>query len=766
VPNPTGIPAAGPNQGTAQVSEIVDRLTLALGDRYAIEAECGRGGMATVYRARDLRHERLVAVKVLRPELILVADRFKREIKLAAGLRHPHILPVHDSGNAEGLLYYVMPFVEGETLRQRIDRLGRLSIDDILEITTEVADALSYAHRQGIVHRDIKPANILLEERHAIVADFGVALAIGAEDKEKITGTGLSIGTPTYMSPEQIEAVSHVDGRADTYGLACIVFEMLTGQPPFSGPTPLAILSKRFTQPVPSVTSFRDDVPADVDAVLSQGLALEPDQRPRTANEFAAALRKAIQQPTISTRERIRRAPGPSIAVLPFANLSADPENEYFSDGITEDVINALSKISALRVASRTSAFVFKGASEDIRSIGRQLNVTTLLEGSVRRAGTRLRVTAQLIDVRTGYHLWSEQYDREMHDVFAIQDEISRAIVGTLKVKLVQSSDEHLVTRHTDNIEAYNLYLKGRYFWNLRGAGLNRAADYFRKAIDEDPEFALAHSALADTKSLFGWYRAVPPKEAFPKAKAQALEAIKLDDDLAEGHTSLAFVLMMHDWAWEDAEREFIRALDLNPGYPTAHHWYAEFLMVMGRIEEAISHSKRAVELDPLGLIVHVLLGMAYHFARRNDEAVDELTKVLEMEPAYQPAFIWLGQAYLQLGQYVEAVETFKTEVELSPQRSTTRAYLAAAHAFAGEEDEARRLLGDLEARSAGGYVSAFDFAMVYFALEEDDVGFEWMNKAVEERAPWLTWLAVDPMFDRVREDPRFVALLEELKLA
>ena len=748
------------------MSEIVGRLTLALGDRYAIEGECGRGGMATVYRARDLRHDRLVAVKVLRPELKLIAARFKREIMLAAGLRHPHILPMHDSGDAEGLLFYVMPFVEGETLRQRLDRVGRLSIDDVVEITTEVADALSYAHRQGIIHRDIKPANVLLEEGHAIVADFGVALAIEAEDKEKITGTGLTIGTPTYMSPEQIEAVSLVDGRADTYGLACVVFEMFTGQPPFSGPTPLAILSKRFTQPVPLVTTFRSDVSPDVDAVLSTGLALEPEHRPITASAFAAALRKAIQQPTLSISTRPRPAPGPSIAVLPFANVSADPENEYFSDGITEDVINALSKIPALRVASRTSAFAFKGAPEDIRSIGRQLNVATVLEGSVRRAGTRLRVTAQLIDVGTGYHLWSEQYDREMHDVFAIQDEISRAIVGTLEVKLVQSSDEHLVTRHTDNIEAYNLYLKGRYFWNLRGAGLNRAADYFQKAIDEDPEFALARSALADTLSLFGWYRMAPPKESFPKAKEQALAAIELDGDLAEAHTSLAFVLMMHEWEWEEAEREFLQALELNPGYATTHHWYAEYLMAMGRIEEAISHSKRAVELDPLGLIIHVLLGMAYQFARRNEEAVDELTKVLEMEPAYQPVFIWLGQAYLQLGRYVEAIETFRTEAELSPQRSTTRAYLAAAHALAGEEEEARRLLGELEARAKERYVSAFDFALVHFALEEDDLGFEWMSKAVEERAPWLTWLSVDSMFDRVRDDPRFLTLLEQLKLA
>ena len=748
------------------MSEVVGRLTLALGDRYTIEGECGRGGMATVYRARDLRHQRLVAVKVLRPELGLIAERFKREIVLAAGLRHPHILPMYDSGDAEGLLYYVMPFVEGETLRQRLDRIGRLSVEEALEIATEVADALSYAHRQGIIHRDVKPANVLLDQGHAIVADFGVALAIEREDKEKITGTGLTIGTPTYMSPEQIEAVSHVDGRADTYGLACITFEMLTGQPPFSGPTPLAILSKRFTKPVPSVAAFRDDVPPEVDGVLGMGLALEPQQRHDTPNDFAAALRKAVREPNVRTGDRVRPAPAPSIAVLPFTNLSADPENEYFSDGITEDVINALSKIAALRVASRTSAFAFKGASEDIRSIGRQLDVATVLEGSVRRADRRLRVSAQLIDVGTGYHLWSEQYDREMHDVFAIQDEISHAIVDTLKVKLVQSSDEHLVTRHTDNIEAYNLYLKGRYFWNLRGAGLNRSADYFQKAIEEDPSFALAHSALADTHSLFGWYRAAPPTEAFPKAKAQALEAIELDPGLAEAHTSLAFVLMMHDWAWEEAEGEFLRALELNPGYPTAHHWYAEFLMAMGRIDDAISHSQRAVELDPLGLIIHVLLGMAYHFARRSDEAVEELTKVLEMEPAYQPAFIWLGQAYLQLGLHVQAIETFKTEAELSPQRSTTRAYMAVAHAFAGEVAEARKLLTELEERARDSFVSAFDFALIHFALDEDDLGFEWMDKAVKERAPWLTWLAVDPMFDRVRGDARFAALLSALDLA
>ncbi len=744
------------------VSAVREQLAKALDQVYLIEDEVGRGGMATVFRARDVKHGRHVALKVLRPEVAVIGGRFKREILLAAGLRHPHILPVYDSGEAAGLLYYVMPLVRGESLHARLRREGRLEVASVVGITSEVAGALAHAHANGIVHRDVKPANILLDGGHAIVADFGVALALDGDDREYITGTGISIGTPIYMSPEQIEAASIVDGRSDVYSLACVTFEMLAGAPPFSGPTPLSILSKRFTQPIPRVTTVRDDVSSAVDEVLEQALALDPDARFGSAGDFAAAVREACERRPVAGSTKTAEA-APSIAILPFASMSADAENEYFSDGITEDVINALCGVEHLRVASRTSSFAFKETSQDVRSIGRQLGVSSILEGSVRRSGRRLRVTVQLTDVATGFQTWSEQYDREMKDVFAIQDEISRAIVEKLKVQFGAADDARLARRPTASIEAYNLYLKGRYFWNLRGAGLSRAREYFQKAIREDPEFALAYSALADTYSLLGWYRAMAPVEAFPEARAAADRAVALDDESAEAHTSLAFVLMMHEWEWEAAEREFRRALQLNPGYATAHHWYAEFLMAVGRPDEAIAHSKEALQLDPLGLIIHVLLGMAYYFARRFDDAIEELTKVLEMEPAFAPAFIWLGQAYLLGGRYVEAIECFRTETELAPSRPTTTAYLAVAHAVAGEQERARTLLGELETWSNSHYVSAFDFALIHFALEQDDDGFAFLERAYEERAPWLTWIAMDPMFDRVRDDRRFAALVGRL---
>jgi serine/threonine protein kinase/tetratricopeptide (TPR) repeat protein len=745
--------------------DTLERLKTAVVDRYVIERAIGAGGMARVYLAHDLKHERSVALKVMRPELPIGPDRFTREIKLAASLRHPHILPVHDSGEADGLLYYVMPYVNGESLRQRVDREGPLPVSDIASIVGEVAGALSHAHRRGVVHRDIKPENILLEEGHAVVTDFGIAVALDERGSEKLTGQGVVIGTAAYMSPEQIEAEGDVDARSDIYSLACVTYEMLTGAPPFDGRTPLAVLSKRLSGRVAQID--RGEVPTDVDDVIAVALGLEPEDRYGTADEFASAFTAAIERSTGEVRISLPSAKAvQSIAVLPFVNMSKDVENEFFSDGITEDVINALSKVGELRVASRTSAFAFKGTGQDIRDVGKRLNVGTVLEGSVRKHGNRLRVTAQLIDVSTGFHLWSEQYDREMADVFAIQDEISCAIVETLEGTLRLSRQERLVKPQTDNMDAYSLYLKGRYFWNRRGEGLAKAKDYFLEAINEDPQYAPAHSALADTFSLLGWYRAMRPRDAFPAAMQRATRAIELDERFAEAHTSLAFVMMMHNWDWPGAESEFMKAMHLNPGHATTHHWYAEYLMAMGRLDEAIEHSMRALELDPLGLIIHVLLGMSYYFARRHDDAVAECLKTLEMDPDFTPTFIWLGQAYLQLGRSSEAIQVFRREVELSPYRSTTLAYLAAAHAMAGEGAEARRQLADLRKRSQTEYVSCFDFALIHFALNEDDDGFRWLGRAVEERAPWLVWLRVDPMFDRVRSDQRFCDVLKKMGLS
>ncbi|HXW97803.1 MAG TPA: protein kinase, partial [Gemmatimonadales bacterium] len=407
------------------MTTLSERLGRGLSTRYTIHRELGQGGMAVVFLAQDLRHDRQVALKVLRPEISaeIGAERFLREIKLAAGLTHPHILPVFDSGEADGLLFYVMPSMEGHSLRERLDKERQLPLGDALRITREVASALDYAHRHKVVHRDIKPENILLHEGAAMVADFGIGKALTATGAS-ITQTGLALGTPAYMSPEQASGELDTDGRSDLYSLGCVLYEMLTGEPPFTGVTAQAVIAKRFVSPIPKIRTTRD-VPEAVDAAVSRALARTPVDRFPTAAEFAEALR-TISRDGVTGAHRIVEGAKPgtkAIAVLPLANMSADPENEYFSDGMTEEIINALSKVPGIHVASRTSSFAFKGKEVDVREIGEKLKVSSVLEGSVRKIGNKIRLTAQLINVESGFHLWSETYDRQLEDVFAVQDE-------------------------------------------------------------------------------------------------------------------------------------------------------------------------------------------------------------------------------------------------------------------------------------------------------------------------------------------------------
>ncbi|KKK78674.1 hypothetical protein LCGC14_2841190, partial [marine sediment metagenome] len=397
--------------------------------------------------------------------------------------------------------------------------------------------------------------------------------------------------------------------------------------PPFTASTSQAVMARHAIDPVPSLSTVRATVPRLVEAAITKALAKVPADRFATAGEFAEAL-------THEDAAGSREPAAASIAVLPFTNMSADPENEFFAEGITEDIINALTKIPELRVASRTSAFAFKGKGQDVRAIGERLMVSKVLEGSVRKAANRLRITAQLINSADGYQVWSEQYDRELDDVFAIQDEISHAIVSALKIKL-SSGNVALAKRQTHDLDAYNMYVKGRYFWNRRGAGLVKAEKYFTEATNRDPEYAQAHAAVADTYNLLGWYQLRPPKEAFPRAKAAALKALDIDETIAEAHTSLAFAYMYYDWAWAAAEHEFTRAIQLHPGYATTHHWYAEYLMAMGRTEDAIEEAERAQELDPVGLIINVVVGMANYYGRRYDRAIEACQRTVEMDPAF-----------------------------------------------------------------------------------------------------------------------------------
>ncbi len=721
------------------MTDTFEHLKAALADRYRVERALGSGGMATVYRARDLRHDRPVAIKVLRPELsaTLGADRFLREIRIAAGLRHPHILPLYDSGEAEGLLYYVMP-VEGESLRDRLRRDRSLPLEEALPLAREVLDALDYAHGEGVVHRDIKPENVLLSRGHAIIADFGIARAISAAGGERLTQAGLPIGTPAYMSPEQLVGDPRLDGRSDLYSVASVLCEMLTGELPIRGRMP------------ESLDQCTEDQPSIAQAIRT-ALELDPAGRFASCDEFARALLTA----TVEVSPAVEQ----SIAVLPFTNMSTDPENEYFSDGITEEIINALAQLEDLRVAARTSSFAFKGKASHISEIGAKLNVATVLEGSVRTAGNRLRVSAQLVNVADGYHLWSERYDRQMDDVFAIQDEIATTIADRLKITLAGETKKGLVKPPTANLDAYQLYLKGRHLWNRRTKdALEQAVEYFEQATKLDPEYALAYSGLADAYLLLGSYDLMPREEADQKARAAAEKALELDEALAEAHTSLGQTLR-RSWDWEGEEREYLRAIELNPNYATAHQWYATLLAALGRLDEALHEVHRAEELDPVSHAISATVAQVLAQAREYDAAIEQLHKTLELEPNFFSANAWLAFLQAERGNYSEAEQAAQKVIELRPDDPEVRLILAPLFVVSGQRDKALELLGPLKERGADPGAMGF----LYTVLGEHDQAFEWLERAVTERSSSVFHLKVSPFLDPLRSDPRFDDLLRQM---
>ncbi|MFB3111384.1 MAG: protein kinase [Gemmatimonadales bacterium] len=746
------------------MTDTFDSLKAALADRYVIERELGAGGMATVYLAVDGKHHRQVAVKVLRPELAaaLGAERFLREIEIAAGLAHPHILPLYDSGEADGFLYYVMPYVEGESLRDLITRERQLPVDQAVQIAREVADALASAHKRDVVHRDIKPENILLQEEHAVVADFGLARAISAAGGEQLTETGLAVGTPAYMSPEQASA-DELDGRSDIYALGCVLYEMLAGVPPFTASTPQAVMARHAIDPVPSLSTVRATVPSVVEAAITKALAKVPADRFATAGEFAEALtRTDAVTPTTATPVVAQVPAEPSIAVLPFTNMSPDPENEYFSDGMSEEIINALTQLKGLRVAARTSSFSFKGKSVDIADVGAKLKVETVLEGSVRKAGNKLRIAAQLISVADGYHLWSERYDREMDDVFAIQDEIATAIAEKLKVALVGRADQALVKRPTENLEAYQLYLEGRFYWNRRE--LRRGLACFERALALDPDYALAHAGVADAYGLLGFSSSVHPREAMPKARQAAARALELDDTLAEAHWAFAYVSFIYDWDWPTAAREFERAIELNPSYVPARYMYAFYLwLVEGRSDEAVAEAKLAVEIDPLASHAIAMLGLILWGAGRAREAIPLLEKAIEQDPAYFFLYRCLGLACQAESMYPEAIAALEQAANLLGREPVGLMDLATTHALSGEPQKAQKILDELIGRSRQEYVSPCCLAMIQLALGRKDEALASLERAYQERDPILVCMKRWPSWQPVYGDPRFESLLRRI---
>src|SRR6478672_6733079 len=676
------------------MADLRDRLATGLADRYTLGRELGQGGMATVYLAHDLRHDRDVALKVLRPEIsaAMGADRFLREIKLAAGLTHAHILPVFDSGEAGGLLYYVMPSMEGRSLRERLDRERQLSLPESLRITREVASALDYAHRHNVVHRDIKPENILLHDGAAMVADFGIGKVLSAGGRS-LTQTGLAIGTPAYMSPEQSAGELTTDGRSDLYSLGCVLYEMLTGEPPFTGVSAQAIIAKRFLSPIPKVRTTRD-VPEAVDAAGSRALARTPVDRYPTAAVFAEVLRGIAMSTATGAHRKTgdaQRATTKAIAVLPFKNMSADPENEYFADGMTEEIINALGKLPGIHVASRTSSFAFKGKEVDVREIGEKLGVTTVLEGSVRKVGNRIRLTAQLINVESGYHLWNETYDRQLEDVFAVQDDISRAIVEALTLRL--GGEQAQVVAPTKNLEAYTLYLKGRFFFaKLSEPALRRSLDLFQQALLQDPALARAYAGIADAWCNLAddW---VAPDDAYPRAKGAAERALQREPELAEAITSLGKVLGWHEWKFADAETQLARAVTLAPNYAEAHYVHGTLLPAVGRLHDAIDTMRKALVLDPLSVHYSEWLARFLLFDRDYDAAIAQGERTMEMDEICHRAQHYVGAAYLGKGEAEEALTWFRRGQMLERAPRAWDAMIVRALAALGQHEEAEAIL-------------------------------------------------------------------------
>jgi serine/threonine protein kinase/Flp pilus assembly protein TadD len=740
---------------------------------YKILGKLGEGGMGVVYKAEDTKLKRTIALKFLTPQSLGSKEekaRFIQEAQVAAALDHPNICTIHEIDEANGQTFIAMAYIEGLRLKDKIQS-GPLKLDEALEIAIQVAEGLQGAHEKRIVHQDIKSANIMVTSKgQAKIMDFGLARLAGGM---QVNNIGTIMGTVAYMSPEQARGEA-VDYRTDIWSFGVVLYEMITGQLPFKSEYEQAVVYSILNEEPKSLKSIKSELPDELEAIVKKALAKDVNSRYQSAGDMLTDLRNVrtkLESVILRERRSIEK-PQPSIAVLPFANLSADPEQEYFCDGMADEIINGLTHIESLRVVAQTSTFAFKGKHEDIREIGKKLNVETLLEGSVRKVGNRLRITAQLINVADGYHLWSEKYDRNVgemccpEDIFAIQDDISLAIVDILKVKLLGKEKATLQKHYTDNLEAYDLYLKGRYFWNKRTEeSLKRSIQYFQQAIEKDPHYALAYSGLADSYITLQDYSSIPPAEVYPKAKEAALKALEIDDTLAEAHTSAAQVLFRH-WDWESAESEYKKAIELNPNYPTAHHWYALLLMYMARFEEAIEEIERAQKLDTLSLVINRNLALVFFYARQYDRALDAVQKTLEIGPNFSMTHSTLGAIYLQKSMYEEALAEFQKERVLSDVWDhELENLIGITYAKMGERTKASKVLGDLIKRWEQEYASPFYIARVYFALEESDRGFKWLNKAHQERDSCLLEMKVDPIFDRVRSDPRFKALLKKVGL-
>ncbi|HMI31664.1 MAG TPA: protein kinase [Candidatus Limnocylindrales bacterium] len=741
--------------------DILTRLKSAFSGRYDVKRELARGGMGQVFEARDQKHGRAIAIKVLDPDLAAAIGpaRFRAEIETAARLSHPHIVPLFDSGEADGLLYYVMPLLAGESLRGRLQRERQLPIEDAIRIAREVSDALRYAHEQGLVHRDVKPENIILSGGHALVLDFGIARTSDAVPTPE-THTVAAVGTPAYMSPEQTSGGS-LDGRADQYALACVVYEMVTGQPPFTGSTGDSVLLQHRTVDARPATALRPTTPAYVAHALTRALAKAPADRFPTMSAFSDAISSALTPPG-------RGTPGGGeagrlmLAVLPLENRSADAEQEYFTDGMTEELITHLGRLQPKRlgVIARTSAMRYKKTAKSIEEIGRELGVEYVVEGSVRRAGDRIRITTQLIQVADQSHLWAETYDRRVADVFDVQDEVASAVAKALEVELVSAGAKDVSQPEPSSSEAYEAYLKGRFHWNKRTPeALRLAIKWFERAIEIDPEFARAYAGLADVYNVQVTYMQVSADEAYPKGERAARRAVELAPELAEVRTSLASMLT-HMMLPAEAKLEYDRALEIDPNYVPALYWGAVQEAARGSFDEALAMVRRARQLDPLSVTIEIVHANILWFTRRGPEAIDHYRRALELEPKMPWVHLRLALCLAALGRLEEALQGMEgQEPSLSRtlEMTAVRAYVLGR---LGRRDEARAEIAELERRSTREYVSWELFTYAYLGIDDRESLLRVLTVAPKKGIIGRLLLAHDVSFDHLREDPRFREVL------
>jgi len=734
---------------------------------YRVVERLGRGAMGLVYKAQDIKLDRPVAIKFISREVAAVPEqrtRFIREARTASLLDHPNICTIHDFGEtADGDLFIVMAFCPGDNLRLRLER-GPLSLKHAVNIAEQVAQGLAKAHSMGIVHRDIKPANIMLLPDGVVkIVDFGLAKL---PQDVGLTNTGGVVGTVPYMSPEQLRG-DQLDGRTDIWSWGVTFYEMLAGDRPFESKTEATIMRAIMDLEPPSLRTRRPDLPPGIEHIVTQSLRKNREDRPANANELVEALRALTLRSETVPVMNVAPRPHASVAVLPFVNLSPDSESEYFSDGLTEELIHALSRLPGLQVVSRTSAFEFKGKAQNIRTIGEQLKVSSVVEGSVRKLGDRIRVNTQLVNVSDGYTLWSERFDCNMTDIFDVQDQMAKSIADMLKVELGSKvGSSGLVKRYTENFEAFDLYLRGRFQWNKRTPeGFQKALEYFGRALELDPNYAPALAGIADYHVSVASWGLERPTEAWPRAKEAVTKALQADDSLGEAHASMGIIRMWFEWDWKEAEREFLRAIELQPSLSLPHVQYNLLLVQMGRFDEAEEQIRTALALDPLSVPSNVYLAGVYHYQRDYEASLRQARRALDLDANDIEAHVVVALNFEQQHKYREAIAELEKAHQLSGYNPLILGPLGSCYGGAGDKDKALALLEELNAAAEQAYVAPISWVMLYLGVGDVDHAFEWLEKAAEARDALLCYLKVGPIYDFIRDDPRYADMLYRIGL-